>query len=83
MTATIECSWAEFKRMAREFHDEAPSLDAEGLDNAWKCLGLGYLGMNEPQWQHSAATLLRIESQVYAKREMELEMRPQPPKSGD
>ena len=70
--ATIECSWEEFKRMAREFHDAAPTLDEDELDNAWKCLGLGYIGMNEPQWQSSAATLLKMEAKVYAARVHEL-----------
>ena len=70
--ATIECSWEELKRMAREFQDAAPTLDEDELDNAWKCLGLGYIGLNEPQWQSSAATLLKMEAKVYAARVLEL-----------
>lgn len=67
--ATIECTYEEFKRMAKEFHEAAPSLKIDELDNAWKCLGLGYIGMNEPMWQHSAATLLKMESRLYMERE--------------
>jgi len=63
--STIDCTWEEFKRMAKEFHDAAPHLSPDELDNAWACLGLGYLGMNEPGWQHSAATLLKMEARTY------------------
>lgn len=63
---TIECSFDEFERMAKEFHDAAPALNLEELDNAWKCLGLGYLGMNEPMWQTSAATLLKMAGRAYS-----------------
>lgn len=69
---SIECTWEEFKRMAKEFHDAAPTLNLDELDNAWKCLGLGYLGMSELMWQNSAVTLLNMEARVYMKREMEL-----------
>lgn len=58
--------------MAKEFHEAAPTLDLDGLDNAWKCLGLGYLGMSEPMWQHSAAMLLQMEMRTYMRREREL-----------
>ena len=34
---TIECSFEEFKRMAKEFRDAAPTLNLDELDNAWKC----------------------------------------------
>lgn len=69
---TIECDFEGFKRMAKEFHEAAPTLALEELDNAWKCLGLGYLGMNEPMWQHSAATLLKMEARTFAEREAAL-----------
>ena len=71
--STIECSFDEFKRMAKEFRQSAPSLDFEQLDNAWKCLSLAYLGMYEMQWQHSAAILLKIEARTHAERALELD----------
>lgn len=43
---SIECTFEEFKRMAQEFRVNAPTLNPDELQNAWKCLGLGYLGMN-------------------------------------
>lgn len=58
--------------MAKEFRDSAPSLNLEELDNAWKCLGLGYFGMSEEMWRTSAAIVLNIESRTYMAREMEL-----------
>lgn len=70
--STIECTFEEFKRMAKEFRDSAPTLDLEQLDNAWKCLGLAYLGMKEDAWMHSAASVLRMEAGTYIQRESEL-----------
>jgi len=62
---SIDCTWEQFKHMAKEFHDAAPSLRGDELDNAWKCLGLGYLGMNDPAWESSAAILLKMEGRHY------------------
>lgn len=70
---TIACTWEEFKKLAKEFHDSAPTLNFEELDNAWKCLGLAYLGMSDEMWRYSAASVLRIEASTYLKREQELE----------
>lgn len=68
MSLTIECSWEEFKRMAKEFHMSAPTLNQDELENAWKCFGLGYLGMNECMWENSAAILYQMESKTYFNR---------------
>ncbi len=62
----IDCTFEEFKRMAKEFHEAAPKLSVDELNGAWKCLGLGYLGMNEPMWSNSAAALLRMEARTFA-----------------
>ncbi len=70
--STISCTWNEFKRMAKEFQDASPTLNIEELDNAWKCLGLAYLGLTEPMWQNSAAILLNLQSRAYLRREAEL-----------
>ena len=68
----LACTFDQFKRMARDFNEAAPTLDLDQLDNAWKCLGLGYLNMTEQMWQHSAAILLKMEMRTYVKREAEL-----------
>jgi hypothetical protein len=72
---TFKCTWQEFKVRAKEFHIAAPTLDIEELDNAWKCLGLSYLGMQEQMWVSSAAILLEIEAKIYSKREIELTLK--------
>jgi hypothetical protein len=68
----LECTFEQFKRMAREFHEAAPTLNLEQLDNAWKCLGLSYLNMSEQMWQSSAAILLKMEMRTYIEREADL-----------
>ena len=62
----IDCTFEEFKRMAKEFHEAAQKLSVDELNSAWKCLGLGYLGMNEPMWGNSAAALMRMEARTFA-----------------
>lgn len=69
---TFDCTWEEFKRMAKDFHDNAPTLNLDELDNAWKCLGLHYLGMNEEMWRHSAAIVLKMEGRCYRENEIRL-----------
>lgn len=68
----FDCTWEEFKRMAKDFHDNAPTLNLDELDNAWKCLGLHYLGMNEEMWRHSAAIVLEMEGRCYLENEIRL-----------
>jgi hypothetical protein len=68
----FDCTWVEFKKRARVFRDEAPSLDIEMLDNTWKCLSLSYLGMHEGMWEHSAAILLQMSARCYFARVAEL-----------
>ncbi len=72
MGASITCTWDEFKRMAKEFHDAAPTLDLDQLDNAWKCLSLAYLGMTDRTWFRSAEVLLQMEARTFFEREREL-----------
>lgn len=71
--ATFECSWEEFKQRAKEFHDAAPTLNYDELDNAFKALGLSYLGMREDRWQHSAVIVLQMASKTCIEREVELD----------
>jgi len=70
--ATLECTWEEFKRASKEFYDAVPTLNYDELDNAFKALGLMYLGMNESMWQHSAVALLEMMSRRHLERELEL-----------
>ncbi len=72
--STIVCNWQEFKERSRDFFLAAPTLDLDELDNAFKCLGLSYLGMNEPMWINSAATVMRLAANKYMERELELRM---------
>lgn len=58
--------------MAKQFREALPTLNAVELENAWKCLGLAYLGMHEEMWATSAAVLLKMECAAYMKREVEL-----------
>jgi len=68
----LSCTWEEFKQMAKQFRLAAPTLNLDELDNAWKCLGLGYLNMSEPMWQSSAAIVLNMESRTYLECERKL-----------
>ena len=70
---TLECTWEEFKRASKEFYDAAPALNSDELDNAFKALGLMYMGMTDKQWEHSAAILFGMMSRVCTKRELELD----------
>lgn len=70
---TFDCTFEEFKQRAREFHDAASSLNYDELDNAYKALGLSYIGMKEEMWQHSAAIVLKMMLKVYVERQLELD----------
>lgn len=70
---TFNCTFEEFKRASKEFYDAAPTLNSDELDNAFKALGLMYLGMSEERWQSSAVTLLNMMSRVCIERELELD----------
>lgn len=69
---TLECSWEEFKRASKEFYNAVPTLNSDELDNAFKALGLMYMGMTDNKWEHSAVILFDMMSRVSIKREMEL-----------
>lgn len=68
----LACTWEQFKRMAKEFHEAAPTLNFDELDNAWKCLTLGALNMTEPMWSRSLQIVLQMEFHTYMARELEL-----------
>ena len=71
--STFDCTFEEFKHRAKEFHDAVPTLNYDELDNAYKALGLSYLGMHEEMWQHSAAIVLKMMLKVYVDRQLELD----------
>ena len=70
---TLDCTWEEFKQRAKDFRLSAPDLNVDELENAWHCLGLSYLGMNEEHWRNSAAIVLKMESKTYILRAAELQ----------
>lgn len=70
--SSVNCTFDQFKRIARDFCNAAPTLELDQLENAWKCLGLAYLGMHEEMWQTSAAIVLKMETETYLLREAEL-----------
>lgn len=57
MSNPLVCTFEEFKCMAMEFHKAAPTLNLDELDNAFKCLTIGYLNMSEDMWHHYALVL--------------------------
>lgn len=70
--STLPGTFEDFKKVARDFHEAVPTMNEEELDNAWKAVGLAYLGMHEEQWNVSAAILLDMEGREYWKRVHEL-----------
>lgn len=68
----FECNYEEFKRRVKQFHDAAPTLNYDELDNMFRALTSSYLHMNEDMWQNSASIALTIASKTYRKREQEL-----------
>ena len=71
----LGCSWEDFKRMTLEFHTAAPTLNLDELDNAFKCVKLGYFNMNEAdmkKWKRSAVIVLEMAMEDFQKREAEL-----------
>lgn len=47
-------------------------MNQEELDNAFKALGLCYLGMFETEWQNSAMAVLKLSASTYFNRASEL-----------
>ena len=70
--STIDCTFEEFKRLAKEFRENAPGMNLDELNNAWACLGLAYIGMDEEMWEYSAASVMRMEATTFMEREAEL-----------
>lgn len=73
MTNALACSFDSLKKMSKEFFDALPSLTIEELDNAFKCLSLGYLNLDASEnEQHQAQYLLQIAGRHFIAREAEL-----------
>lgn len=82
--ATITTTYEGLRRMASEFMREAPTLDADGLDNGFKCLGLAYLGceygegpMAEINRTAGAPAIMRLATKAVLARQVALERAPQ------
>ena len=69
------CSFDEFKKSAKEFNDSIDTLNIEELDNAWKCLGIQYLSMDEEMWLNSSAILYEMMCKKYIERERTILMK--------
>jgi len=72
--------WHEFKMMAKQFFDAAPSLNLDELDNAHKCLGLAYMSFDFPnttignmQREVEAPIIMKLAMDAHLKRLIELE----------
>lgn len=80
MRATIATDFDGLKRMAKEFHEAAPTLNRDELDNAFKAFGLGYLGCEFPDdvqghanREAGAPALFRIVQREYLTRQLALD----------
>ena len=69
----LACDWHGYKQMAADFLINAPTLNVDELDNAFKCLTLGYLNLEcDPMWKPSALTVLQMATQAFMLREVTL-----------
>jgi len=69
----LGCNWQEYKKMAVEFHQMAPDLDYDELDNAFKCLTLAYFNLKcDPMWKGSSVIVMEMATKDFMQREMEL-----------
>lgn len=80
MTATIECDFEQFKRMAKEFHEALPTANNEQAEAGMKALGLAYLGCKhaaglrgENERDIQAPIVLKIATQEYIKHQLRAE----------
>ena len=61
MDATIQTTWPQLKQMAAEFFRALPDASEEEAEAGFKCLSLGYLGLDANDIeQHQAALLVKI-----------------------
>jgi hypothetical protein len=71
--STLECTWDELKRRAKEFHELAPTATThDELDQLWKMFGLSYLNADisdtripQEVMRVQAAALFRIVQREY------------------
>lgn len=68
----LACTYDEFKKMGAEFIKAAPTMNSDELQNAHKCLTIGYLNMCEQKWEGSAETLFTMAFKAFMAREKEL-----------
>lgn len=77
--ATLATTWSELQKMANEFFQALPHASQEEVDAGFKCLSLGYLGMEgSAQEQHQARLLLDIASRKIDERAAGLDMEETP-----
>ena len=80
MSNELSCTWEEFRVIARDFLQAAPTaLDLDSLDNGYKCLGLAYLNcqyeegaLGEHYRNVQGPLLLKMATRAFLQRESEL-----------
>lgn len=67
---SIGTTWPQLKQMAGEFFKALPELSDEEAENGFKCLSLGYLGLEaSPLDTHQAELLMQIAGRKMAERD--------------
>jgi hypothetical protein len=73
MHPTIQTTWPDLKVMAGEFFRTLPTATDEEADNGFKCLTLGYLGLECSSLdQNQAELMMQIASREMLKRDLPL-----------
>lgn len=80
---TLEPTFHEFKVMAKDYFQALPTLDYDGIENGFKCLGLAYLGLRFSEHpilgaveRTSAPLVLKLATEACVRREIELDQSP-------
>jgi hypothetical protein len=77
---TIPGTFEGFKNLSKEYFLALPTLDYEGIENGFKCLGLAYLGctfapglIGDVQLDVEAPAVMRLAAKARILREIQLD----------